>query len=205
MTRARLLVLGLLICWPAASQGEVLTFAFEGNVTNVNDPIGILDFVQPGDRFVYTFSFNTDAPNIYPYPHPSAAAYEGISSSLSVADFCFASGTPFMLIADLPQSDSFEVQSGIEWDHPQLLPGNRAVSVRLTWGDVFDSPSLPHYPYDLALFTYAGFYVQFTAPGGSTGVLFGFGGDVDSMYIVPEPSTAMLLVLAALAIRGRWA
>lgn len=201
MTRARMIGLGLLLALPAASRAEVLVFAFEGDVTNVYDPIGVLDFVQPGQRFVYTFSFDRDASNVFPYPHPNAAWYEGISSSLTVGGFPFLTGAPFMEIGDLDAF--FNVSSAIEWDHPQLLPERHGMYVRLRGGDAVQNIMPPQAPYDLDCFNSREFQAAFIAPGGSTGEpLYIFGG-IDSMYIVPEPGTALLLALAGLAVRGR--
>ncbi len=196
-----ILALGLLLCLPAVSRGEVLTFGFEGDVTQVHDSVGVLNFIHPGQRFVYTFSFDTNAPNVYPYPFPNAASYYGISSSLTVGGFPFTTGMPFVNIYNYTTpDDSFEVGSVIEWDRPELLPSGHGVSVKLIWGDVFQGVSLPRSPYDLALFQYTGFQMIFMAPGGSTGTSLDVAGTIDSMYLVPEPAAVFMLGLATLLV-----
>lgn len=200
MRYKRLLMLGFLLGLPAVSQGAVVTFGFEGDVANIHDPVGVLDFVHSGQRFVYTFSFDTDTPNVYPEPNPNAGSFVGISSSLTVGGLPFTVGVPVIGTADMPGSDEFGVGSPIQWDQPGFLASGHGVSVNLLYGNVFDSPALPQVPYDLTLFTSKSFGVQFWVPGGSTGEIVGFSGPVDSMYLVPEPATGIGLALASLII-----
>ncbi len=185
------------------SQGAILTFGFEGDVTNIHDPVGVLDFVEPGQRFVYTFSFDTDTPNIYPEPNPNAGSYMGIPGSLTVGGFPFTTGDTFINIANSPGSDTFEVASSIQWDRPELLPSGHGVSVDLVWGNAFDSPALPQASYELCLFTYKWFQVLFQIPGGSTGEALYITGEIHSMYLVPEPTTAILLALSGIKVAGK--
>ncbi len=197
--RAAYLVLWLLSFLPVTSRGAVLTFAFEGEVAQVADSVGVLSFIHPGQRFSYTFSFDTDAPNVYPYPDLSAGSYAGISSSLMVGGFPFPTGVPVINTSD-HLDDFFSVGSNIEWDRPELLPGGHGVSVELWGGDAMQSPALPQAPYELNLWTYEDFQISFIAPGGSTGVLLSIVGSIDSMRLVPEPASALLLGFAGFLV-----
>lgn len=200
MRYKQLLMLGLLLGMPAISQGAVLTYGFEGNVTGKYDPTGLLDFAQLGQRFAYVFSVDTGTPNVYPDPNPNAGSFLGISSSLTVGGFPFTVDAPIINTADSPGSDVFEVSSNIQWDRAGFLPSGHGVSVNLWLGNVFSSPALPQAAYDLDLFTYKEFQVRFQVPGGSTGESVAFYGNIDSMYLVPEPMTGIGLAIAGLFV-----
>ncbi len=200
--------IGMICCMAGAiawgitsrSQGAILTFGFEGDVTSVHDPVGVLDFVKPGQRFIYTFSFDTETPNVRPDQHPTSAWYDGIASSLTVGGFPFTSGVPFI---EISTPGFFNVNSGIDWDHPDLLPVIHSVYVRLSGGDAVQTINLPTTPYNLDLFGSKGFSVSFAAPGGSTDQRLSIIGDLDSMHFVPEPIAALMLALASLVVSGK--
>jgi hypothetical protein len=112
-------VLATLILIPGLPWGiqqahaEILTFAMEGNVTSITDFGGFLDFVSIGDRFVYEFTFDTDAPDLNATPR--IGQYDGISATATVSEFILPAGSPSILIqhpSDEWHCRAFSVWSG---------------------------------------------------------------------------------------------
>jgi hypothetical protein len=195
----------LLLCVAAAaltgpvSRAEVRTFAMEGMVSYKNDPLNMIDWVDFGDRMVYTFSFDSETPDLNPLT--SVAEYEGLSATLRVADTSIAVTPPRILIGNT--LDIFRL-------HSDLTLNSSFGDAFLTLSDQADrnaltDTSLPTVPYDLAPWElkHFDFGIDIPQSGYPPVVTLTFGGNIDAFYIVPEPvSMALLLLGSPLVGRG---
>jgi hypothetical protein len=183
-----------------AARAEVRTFAMEGSVSYKDDPLNMLKWVNVGDRMVYTFSFDSEAPDTSPLT--SGAEYGGLWATLGVGDTQLAVDAPDILIGH--PSDIFRLHSLFQFgpyngDAFLTLADQGAISDALT--DV----SLPSVPYDLAPWALKYFDIGIYVP--QTGyppiLSLGFFGDIDSFHIVPEPATLVLLIPTLLMLGPR--
>jgi hypothetical protein len=181
------------------AHGEVRTFVMEGNVTVIQNPTGALDFVHLGDRVVYTFTFDSNAPDLDPVP--AVGEYTFLAGSLLVGSNPIPL-TPQGILVGHPL-DLFEVQSGA------AMSGLTNTYARLTLDDQAESnalvdASLPVAPYDLALFQYKGFVIQGLGPvipPGTYPSISNLEGSIDRFYAVPEASSVLLLCLGGLLLK----
>ena len=196
LTRRFLMVLGgFLLIAPPAARAAVLTFAMEGPITFKDDPVGLLDFAEVGDRVVYTFSFDTDAPDTH--GAPTLAVYDGIASSVLVGDRQLSSGQPLISIQE---HDLFQVFSDVA-----MPEGVSRIAFTLHDRDLVAilTKALPEEPYGLEPFEDKEFDFVLDMPPVPPDTIFTrfeFYGDIDRFYIVPEPATAVLVCLGLTAV-----
>jgi len=195
---------GVALAWPLAAQAAVLTFVFGGHATYVNksDPSGVLTFGAVGDRVVYTFSFNSAAPD--QDPQPGRAAYSGLGSGLLVEQQGLECEFPSIRI--LHPDDLFDVSAELK-PNVSGIGSSGFVLFRLSDQDesnALTSVELPSVPYGLDPFANRGFYLNFHIPASSDGLsaALEMTGVIDEFYAIPEPATLLsLLTAAALAVR----
>ncbi len=192
-----LAVLCLLGITPVSGSAAILTFAFEGHITNKQDPLGLLTFAAVGDQVLYTFSFDSD--DLGTRPVPTYAYYSGLSSESKVRGFEFVSGIPSILIQH--PLDLFDVSARFDVGFPGLQPDG-FVLFRLSdqrESNALSSVDLPLVPYDLVPFSERAFSFSFYVPrpGGSSERI-GFSGLIDRF--VPEPNTLVLMMSAAILL-----
>lgn len=181
-----------LFALPSLSRGAILTFTMEGSINEVIDPAGLLTFAGVGDRAVYTFSFNSDAPD--GSPSASRGTYSGISSGLQVKDVTFTGYAPEMLVQH--PGDLFEVSSWANVNLPGMDPLGFAIFdlVDDVANNSLTDTLLPLEPLNLEPFHVRSFGLSFWPVGG--------GHDRPTLYLIgtvtsftPEPAS-----LAAMAV-----
>jgi hypothetical protein len=190
---------------PVASRAAVLTYVTTGHVTQINDSLGLLGFVQVGDPVTYRCAFDTSQEGSHPFPGYSA--YTGISSSVQAGTLEFTGGPPIMEIGH--PRDSVEMHSALAVSIPGLSPGT---SIQMVLYDQVESnaltdTALPTVPYDLNPFASTWHQITFFAPPpvpGQSGIGLWIGATVDSFQVVPEPGALRLLAVGgAVVIRRR--
>jgi hypothetical protein len=190
----------LLSC-PLVTQGTILTFVMEGTVSTVgSDPPGLPSPVGAvGDRAVYTFTFDSDAPNTSWVPW--AGGYQAISSSLRIGSQELISSAPTILIQH--PGDLFDLNFSVEPPAPEILSANGYFSLNdQAESNALVDVSLPLLPYDLGLFAFKSFTINLLGPpppGQSSQSIVYLSGAIDEFYAVPEPGCVLLLVLALAA------
>ncbi len=194
-------IAGALVCgMVGVAHGEIRTFAMEGTVSYISDPLGMLDWVDVGsDRLVYTFSFDSDA--VDADNSPSVGVYDGLSASLQVGSTPITVSAPRIIIQH--PVDLFRMQS-------HLIFGSYQGDAFLTLADQTDNNALtdavlPIVPYDLGPWQlkYFGIGIYVPQPGYPDTLTIGFGGDIESFYVIPEPTSLTLLFPGLLVIRRK--
>lgn len=191
-----------MLALPLVSQGAVLTFAFEGHVTGTQGPVNLLGFGGLGSQVVYTFTFDTTAPDAYPEDE-TAGQYLGLSASLGVDDARLQCQAPYLQIVH--PRDYFNVWSYVDLVVPGLDPGG-TVHFGLydqTESNALTSTSLPTEPYPLGPFHNREFSMGFSTPNpaGGSAIQVGMWGAVDAFCLVPEPACMTALAVAAAICR----
>ncbi len=202
----RLLMMGLLICWPAVSQGAVLTFGFEGSVDHIGyDPLAPVD-IQVGDKLVYEYTFDTNPPYV------GGGIYGAIGASITVGDDRFpvvppSTGEPAVqLLPSISNPGLLTVWSSVEFDVPNasrsgnvavmltgvLRPGNESPP----WWPLLSPPDLSA-DFTSAMWSAYIFGQEYNDPP------YGLSGTVTRSYVVPEPITAVLVAFAGIAFAGK--
>jgi hypothetical protein len=182
------------------ARAEVRTFVMEGSVSYKNDPLQMLDWVHFGDRMVYTFAFDSNAPDAD--PSIQVGVYDGLWAWLRVGDTPISVSAPGIIIqhpSDLFRLHSELVFASYEGDAYLTLADQSAISDALT------NTSLPTIPYDLAPWQSKEFSIGIDVPqpGYPPIVTLTFGGNIDAFYAVPEPATLALLMPILLLARRR--
>ncbi len=198
------------ICWmavalvwgsSAAAAGEIRTFAMEGTITYVNDPLHMLDWINVGsDRMVYTFSFDSEAPDMN--PHPYGAEYNGLSAILRVGEHTILASAPMIGIAH--PFDAFRLESELHFNSDFFGSAFLTLSDQAENNALVDV-SLPSTPYPLDVWEFRHFDFGMDVPQSEYPfvVTLTLGGDIDSFYIVPEGASVLLLLLGFLFVRRR--
>lgn len=179
-----------------ASLAAVVTWAFEGQVTQINDPGGQVPNVQLGDPMYYEYTFDTNAEKLN--VGLESGYYRGISSQMHV-------GSTQTGFEEAPQIEvggamgSFRV-----WSAGPDTFGWAAYS-NLTDRDFvpFDGVTLPTVPYPLAPFEQA--YLSFIyhgprIPPSNYPLETRIYGSITSFDVVPEPNTFLFAALALPAL-----
>jgi hypothetical protein len=188
------------------ARAAVVEMEMIGRIATVQDSLGLLPFAHVGDRVVYRFSYDSEAPDTN--GTPTSAFYAGIHASLRA-------GTQDISVLDAPAieiqhpNDLFDVSSNL---------ANTGLSQNLTQGfvyfrlsdqpngDALTSTDLPLIPYDLSLFLSRGFQVSFfgppASPPGENPYLGLFAGTIDFFYLVPEPVSLLLFAFAIMLSFG---
>lgn len=198
MRYRRLLMLGLIFGLPAVSQGEVLTFAFDGFVEHVgSDPLAPVHF-EIGEPITYEYTFDTNAPYI------GGDRFAALSATIAIGDDNFpiipyGSDPPVTLRVQDSTLDIFGVNSSVTF--PGLDRSRHGfVSVYLSTyaGNGITDWRPPALPPDLSRFstTEWAMYI-FGAHEGD--VAFEASGVITRSYQVPDPTTAVFLVLAGVS------
>ena len=182
----------------AGVEGAIITFGMEGEITSRYDPLGLLDWAHTGDRVVYTFTFDTTAPD--QNSTPWQGWYTGLAACLRVGLTDVAVGAPSLAVQ---QPNSFIVASSLS---PGGFPG--AVSFTLDDQDFEAIPTAdpPTAPYDLSLFELRDFQLGVYGPPippSSYSTFVYFFGPVDSFYLVPEPCTLFTVAFGILVATRR--
>jgi hypothetical protein len=193
------------IACPAISRAAVIQMEMTGTITTVEDPLGLLPFVHPGDQVVYQFSYDSDAPDGAP-SSDSVGLYTGISASLHA-------GTQILAVSDAPLIDIVHPNDYLEVSSHLT---NAGLSNELSGGFVYfrlsdqvesnalTNTNLPVEPYDLSPFAHREFQVFFRGPprpgGGSEYYNFLFYGNVDTWTLVPEP-LSLVMIFPILGLR----
>jgi len=195
-------VLVALVLTAGICHGEILTFAFEGTVERVNDSLGLLDWIQPGDRTTYTFTFDSDTPPSFPPQY--LAEYPGISAEFTAATRSFAGSAPLITVHDHSNGgmDFFNVRSSFAVDGMDATVYFILVD---HFGNALSDYALPSEPYDLSRFPHEkDFDSTVFGPPPSYPTYLTFWGAIDSFYVAPpEPSSILLILLATFALTAR--
>lgn len=202
---ARLLILGLLLGVPALTQaGLIRTFAVEGVVTRITDPLGTLNFTELGAPVRFEFSFHPETPDLN--ETASLGVYQGMNSSLTIGGIEISSGSPTIYIAH--PRDQFWVMS--DFTHPGFEGGGFGFTLGNSSSDTaLDDVSLPVTPYPLDLFPYRdmGATFLYPDPGSSSPYRLTIAASVDRFYLVPEPASGALAIVSLTSLlfrRRRW-
>lgn len=185
---------------------EIITFAFSGTVTEVEDPCEILDpSIIVGSAFNGSYTFNSDAIDRNPDPRwgrygGSQAVPDVFSMSVVVGNKVFEPiRSASISVDDEVTYDSYGVHVGIDpeaFDYAavELFLGGEA--------DFLDSDSLPITP-PLLEETFSSVlgisYMSVLNPFSNVLV----GGTLSSLTLVPEPTTILVLALGGLLLRKR--
>lgn len=188
------------------SQAAVITFGFEGVVDSVgSDPLAPIS-VQPGDRLVYEYTFDTNPPYI-----GGAGSYAAIDASITVGDDQFLlkpdplGYPPTLIQAYTSNPGLFGVQSHVGFDvsglsrrgyvavslEGRLRPGNEPPP----WWPLLSPPDLSA-DFTSATWGMNIFGQEYNDP------TFQLLGTVTRSYQVPEPTAALLLVLMGILLAG---
>jgi hypothetical protein len=190
-----------LLALPVASQGAVLTFTMGGEITQVDDSLGLLDFAGVGDRVSYTFSFDSQTPDVN--PTPTLGEYHGSTADLYVEDRQFrmtTSGAPWIEVQH--PLDTYEVSSHFNTALSSLSPTGFAQFVLYDGpeSNALASDALPLTPLDLGTFQAHYFQIEFwPANSGYDPPTLSLIGVIDTF--TPEPSCMTLLLLCAILCR----
>ena len=193
----------LVLALPVAAQATTLIWAMEGDIQTVDDPLGLIGFAHSGDRVVYTFTFDSNAPDTN--PSTSGGWYTGSSTTLEVGIQEVTSDFPYLEIQHDPSfhaNDFFNV-----WSHLEVtgMPGSIYFRLLDPFGTGLTNISLPLEPYDLTAFAWTEFSATIIgppSPNNPSGTLLSFNGSVDSFYAIAEPGS-LLFVLGGLAFMLR--
>lgn len=200
-----LLALGFLLLGPPlAAQGEIVTWAMEGTIQSVTDPLGLIGFAQVEEHVLYTFTFDRDTPDTN--PTTTSATYLGSAATFAVGTTSFPAAAPQIDIQRHPSfhaNDLFNVSSGLQVEG---MPGSVYFRLRDPLGTALTDTALPPQPCPLASFAGAGFSASVSgppSPGNPSGTLLSFTGSVDAFYAMPEPCSLMLFAMATMAFAIR--
>ncbi len=111
-----------LLLTPLFARAEILTYVTQGRVTQITDPLGLLDFVQLDDTVTYRGTFDTRQAGSHPFPGYST--YSGLSSFLRVGSRDFTAEPPVMAIGH--PLDLVDMESHFSTTLPGLLPQGSA-------------------------------------------------------------------------------
>lgn len=183
-TKIVLVGVGALLCsLPPVAHGEIVTFGVEGTVHTVIDSNGWIEFAQVGDRLYYSITFDSEGP-------PSSAGWsfsiDAISASLQVGET-----KPIIMssrISVIGPSALFQMSTGVNVDGHQ---GGASFALNQYTAGQFSLGRLPTEPYPLSDFENATFVIGFEGPYPTSGII----GEIDRFYLIPEPTTFVLLTL----------
>jgi len=198
-----LAAVGFLSAAPSVFAAPV-TWAMEGTIQVVDDPLGLIGFAQVGERVQYTFTFDSDTPDTN--PTDTLATYLGTASTFRVGTTWLEAGVPQIDIQRHPTvhvNDMFDVFSWFQYDG---MGGSVYFRLLDPLGTVLPGTELPAEPYPLAGFAGASFNCTIVvpySPSNPTTTDLVFYGTIDSFYVVPEPGSFLLLALACLIINVR--
>jgi hypothetical protein len=204
------------LCLASVCLAEQIKIGFAGSVNGISDPYNLLQgAVQQGDPISGFYIYDSATPDSEP-GDTSVGIYEYLTSpygmSLSVGSLTFQTDpTNVNFTVSLADNyygpwDYYTVYSDNNLD----LNGNVTVDT-IYWhlsdntGNALSSDILPSVPPDLSLWQYDNHFSvdggRYPFPSPSEKTLFSFGGQIDSVWLVPEPATLLLFGLAGLLIR----
>lgn len=187
------IVFALTAAMPGLAWGEILTYAMEGTVRNVRDPVGWLSFAQLEDRVSFAISFNSDTPHL----NNSGSWhqwFDGISGAGKVGDALFTAPHPGFVVQG--PTDFFRMSSTLEINGIQ---GDAEFGLTGYTGGQLSHLHLLTEPYLLGDFSGKAFRFGFIGPmlpGESYPTYLTISGDIDSFYVVPEPRSIGIFVVA---------
>jgi hypothetical protein len=197
---------------------EQIKIGFAGSVNGISDPYNLLQgAVRQGAPISGFYIYDSATPDSEP-GNTALGVYEYLTSpygmSLSVGSLTFQTdSTNVDFIVGLRDNynstaDFFSIGSynnigldtGVSIDsiHWQLTDNT---------GNALSSDILPLVPPDLSLWQYGNYFSvmggKYPFPSESEKTLFNFGGQIDSVWLVPEPASFGILILGAVLMRLR--
>ena len=107
----------LILALTGSAEGTLITWAMEGTIQAVDDPLDMIGFAQEGERVKYTFTFDSDTPDTN--PTPTLATYYGNAAIFNVGTEWLSADAPQIDIQRYPTvhiNDGFDVLSGLQVD-----------------------------------------------------------------------------------------
>lgn len=207
----------LLFLVPAICQATVIQIGFAGLVDSINDPYNLLENgVQEGASISGFYIYDSETPDSWPLvisagsylhtttPYGISATIGGLTFQTDPTDVDFRIGITNGSEGDLYIVSSY---SNLELDNGLIVS---SIGMRFDnfSGTVFSSDALPQIPLDLSQWQYNYFGIHgggYPSPPieGNKTVPFSINGHVDSVWLIPEPATMLLLCLGGLLLRKR--
>jgi hypothetical protein len=210
-----LIVCQLLVLWTSTASAELVTFRFEGTVTEVFTHASFpgVDLFDPGDRFSGTYTFDSAAaaampqPGVYRYVTP----FPNAPSEVYAGEFHWGGdrgGNEIRLHENTSAGldDEYRVRSAIErLDSPASLSNYLVESylgLVITGQDLFQNGELPVTPPAKDLWNSASLWVEAWDSSPFLIWRLGVSANLHSLVRVPEPATFSIVLFGAILLSG---
>jgi len=200
----------LLFLVPAMCHATVIEIGFAGLVDSVDDSYNLLEGnVSVGNIITGFYVYDSETPDSTPeliwnglYQHTTVP----YGMSLTIGEITFQTDTADVDFVVWIENDfDGTIKDGYRVTSYNNLPLNDLYIDRLSWflddysGDAISSIELPDTPPDLSAWQSNNLIIN----GFSSSEGFKINGHVDSVWLVPEPTTLLLLGLGGLLLRKR--
>ncbi len=194
-------VIYVVSAFTASAQADPVTWAFEGEVTLISDPLDILEQkVKVGSHLSGSFTFESSTPTTVPGPGFYKDAVTDVFGILGSIPFAGPAGAPNRIViwdgSFTSDADSFLMTSSISIAQTTAF---LQISLADSTGDAFQSISLPFLPPSLDQIDIDGAFFNI----GTSSESFGVNGDITRLVFVPDPTTLLLLSAGVLVVARR--
>lgn len=184
-----------------SAHGVLMTYQFSGHIDTVDDPFqDWAGLVTPGDVFSGSYTYDPAAPDAYPND-PSVGIYRSADSSFLVNIGNWTGGTSGqgcqIGIYNWTGWGSEFVIGAIGFQSTGMSISEMTVGLSRIDGSAFESDALPTTAPSFDLFPSRGFGFQATNAVRIEGTL-------ESLVLIPEPASFLLLLLAGSLIARRF-
>ncbi len=196
-----------ILLFGARAEGAMLTFQFDGAVTDVTDPSSHLGgSIVVNSPFLVQISFDSAALDQSPMPSTGTyATWPPLTTKVGLLSFISANQRT-ITIRDGDGSNSTEYDTYRVDDYAFTSNSFDVLELTISLTDptglAFANDQLPLQPPDVSLFTYSSFLLQGRQTG-TTSPHFTILGHVESISSVPEPHSLMLLAMGGVLLLRR--